>query len=551
MPESSNLASQIAIKINQTDVSPEIISKLISVMVDQHTHLPNMFTIRFQDTDLSLLDDSQFNLTKSVEISAENASGEKTTLMKGEITALEPEFKEGMIAELVVRGYDKSHRLYRETKSKAYVNAKDSDLATQIAQTVGLQAEVEPTPTVYNHIFQHNQSDLEFLTQRAWRIGYECFISEDKLHFRKPPRDEARLTLTWGSELSSFFPRITLAEQVDEVIVKGWDWDKQEAIVGKANKGKLYPKTDENKDGAQWAQEFGSGKMVFVDQSVISQAEADALAAARLDEISGSFIEAEGSAFRCPQITAGKTIKLEGLGQRFSGTYLVTNATHLFTEEGLKTTFSVRGSRTGLLTEQVTHTSPIDRWHGVVIGIVTNTDDPKNAGRVKVKFPWLSEDVESDWARVSGFGAGNQAGLFILPAVGDEVLVIFAHGDFSQPYVLGAVWNGQSSPPSETTGAASGEKPLVRTWRSKEGHRITVYDNADKKIEIITKDGRTITLDDAKRMILLETPEVKVKMENNGLTIDSDMNITIKAGANLNLEASGQVTIKGAMINMN
>ncbi|MGB4868916.1 MAG: hypothetical protein WBP47_02670, partial [Candidatus Promineifilaceae bacterium] len=73
--------------------------------------------------------------------------GNSFKLITGEITALEPRFEEGMVAELLVRGYDKSHRLYRETKSRAFLNKKDSDLAADIAQAAGLQADVESTST--------------------------------------------------------------------------------------------------------------------------------------------------------------------------------------------------------------------------------------------------------------------------------------------------------------------------------------------------------------------------------------------------------------------
>lgn len=175
MAEGALVTSQIAIKVGSNEVEKKLLSKLAQVVVDQHTHLPSMFSIRFYDPDLELLDNGPFELTKEVEIGAETATGAKVTLIKGEITALEPEFKEGMNAELVVRGFDKSHRLYRETKSKTYLNIKDSDLAQELADAIGLQAETDATSAVYEHLYQHNQSDLAFLTQRAWRIGYECF----------------------------------------------------------------------------------------------------------------------------------------------------------------------------------------------------------------------------------------------------------------------------------------------------------------------------------------------------------------------------------------
>ena len=67
--------------------------------------------------------------------------------------------------------------------------------------------------------------------------------------------------------------------------------------------------------------------------------------------------------------------------------------------------------------------------HAVVIGIVTNNNDPDTLGRVKVKFPWLAPDEESAWARMATPSGGNARGWFFLPEVGDEVLVAFELGD--------------------------------------------------------------------------------------------------------------------------
>jgi phage protein D len=559
MPAPNELASQVKIKLDGTDVQQNVMDQLASLTVDQHSHLPGMFLLRFLDPGLELLNNGPFDLTKEVEVLAQKPDGTPVSLIKGEITGLEPQFGEGMIAELMIRGYDKSHRLYRESKSKAFINIKDSDLAGQIAGNAGLASQIDTTSTVYNHLYQHNQTDLEFLMQRAWRIGYECFVADGKLYFRRPPSGSASVSLTWGDNLLSFRIRASLAEQVDEVIVKGWDPGGMQPIVGRAQSGQLYPQIGDSKDGAQWASSFGQGKVVIVNQPVVSQPEADALAAARLNEISGAFIEAEGIAYRSPDIKAGQWVRIDALGRRFTGSYLVTSATHMFSPEGLKTIFTVRGSRTGLVTEQVAHQVPLDRWGGVVMGVVTNTADPQNWGRVKLKFPWMADDVESTWARVMGLGAGKKAGLVVVPAVGDEVLVAFEYGDFDWPVVLGGLWNGKNDLPPEAAQVSGNDKPLVRTWHSIDGHWMAMYDDSEKKIEIVTADGRSITVSDKDRKITIKTSNASIVVEDDKVNLETGTSVSLKAGSNLKLEASGnidiqasgQVNIKGATVNLN
>jgi len=353
-------------------------------------------------------------------------------------------------------------------------------------------------------------------------------------------------------------------------MVKGWDADQQKAIVGKSQDGRLYPAIGESKNGADWAGRFGQGKLIIVDQPVVSQAEADALAVARMNETSGAFVQAEGIAFRRPDIKAGKMVELELLGNRLSGKYLVTNATHVYTAEGFRTYFSVRGSRTGSLAERLRDQKPLQRWNGVVTAVVTNTEDPNQWGRIKVKFPWLTDDAESDWARVVGAGAGPKAGFCNTPDVDDEVLVVFEHGDFSRPFVLGGMWNGQHDVPDVVNDAAQNERPLVRTWHSRTGHAITLYDNSDNKIEIKTAGGHTVNLDDAGNTIEIKSSsgltitmdgggskividsggDVEIKSSAN-MKLESGANMDIKAGGVLNLEASGPANLKGAVVNLN
>ena len=81
-------------------------------------------------------------------------------------------------------------------------------------------------------------------------------------------------------------------------------------------------------------------------------------------------------------------------------------------------------------------TSSAPRLHGNVIGVVTNNNDPDTLGRVKVGFPWLAPDYESDWARCVQSSMGKEWGNLFVPEVGDEVLVGFEFGDARRPYIM-------------------------------------------------------------------------------------------------------------------
>jgi uncharacterized protein involved in type VI secretion and phage assembly len=175
------------------------------------------------------------------------------------------------------------------------------------------------------------------------------------------------------------------------------------------------------------------------------------------------------------------------------------------------------------------------RINGVVIGIVTNNNDPQGMGRVRVRFPWRGDDDESYWARVATLMAGNDRGTFFLPEVDDEVLVAFDHGDINHPYVIGALWNGVDTPP-ETN--AEG-KNNIRTIKSRSGHEIIFDDNHEQKsekLEIHTNAGHTILLDDSAGA---ERIEIKDKTNNNKITIDSVQNsITIESATQLKIKAN-------------
>lgn len=198
-----------------------------------------------------------------------------------------------------------------------------------------------------------------------------------------------------------------------------------------------------------------------------------------------------------------------------------------------------------------------DRFYGVVMGVVTNNQDPENMHRVKVRFPWLSDDVESNWARVAAPMAGGDRGAYFLPEVDDEVLVAFDHGRIDHPYVLGGLWSGVDAAPESN---ADGENNL-RTIKSRSGHVLRFNDKSGSEtIEIIDKNGNNkITIDTAKNSIAIEahsditivSSTGKLTLQANGIEMKSQAGISMQAARSMDIKANAQVTVKGATIHLN
>jgi uncharacterized protein involved in type VI secretion and phage assembly len=193
-----------------------------------------------------------------------------------------------------------------------------------------------------------------------------------------------------------------------------------------------------------------------------------------------------------------------------------------------------------LLTDEHEHQRQTQRVVGVAVGIVTHNQDPQGLGRVKVKFPWLSDGTETDWTKIATFMSGSDRGAVFLPEVNDEVLVAFEHGDINFPYVLGGLWNSKDPPPEKNQDGRNN----VRKIRSRSGHEIIFRDDKtsrQEELEIRTNGGHSILLSDAAGA---EQVVIKDKSGNNLVKIDSLTN-------SIHMESLMKISIKSNVVEIN
>ncbi|OLP17976.1 hypothetical protein BST81_13070 [Leptolyngbya sp. 'hensonii'] len=532
---------------NWTAASEELLGDILQLTVEESLHLPAMFTLVIGNSYMPVNEDDEpwrydslFQFGSGIRIGFasrttqdENYSTGQTVestydietdqfstqtqrtytyVIEGEVTAIEAHFSLQSQAPIVIRGYDISHRLHRGRYNRSFQNMTDSDIVTRIVREVGIQAgtiEATEGPYGYNdisgvngYVFQENQTNMEFLRERAARHGFELFVENSKLYFRKPTA-ETTLTLVWQDTLLGFRVRASSAEQVSAVEVRSWDYSRKQPIVSIKSSAQVLTSTDQG-DGNETASIFNgkpaSPRMVVVDQPVFGIEEAEMIAQALYDELGGEFIYADARAEGNPEIRAGRVVKLTDMG-KYTGQYYVTETRHLYDNNIYTTEFSVRGLRSGDLLSTIAPRHPLRPGQTFLVGIVTENRDPNGWGRVRVKFPTLSEEHNSYWARMVAVGAGASRGFDCLPEIGDEVLVAFEHGDIHRPYILGGVWNGIDKPPESFASAPNTINSVVssgsdmgtvrlRTFKTRVGHQLQFAEQDASTTAALSETGQ-------------------------------------------------------------
>lgn len=544
----SRYLSQFYLTINGTEASTDLMAVINRVEVDQNLHLPDMFRLHIHDPAFEWLDSPLFAVGNEVEIHAMALDGARAPLFTGEITVLEPDFPEDGVPTLEVRGYDRLHRLQRGTKTRTFVQQTDADIVQRIAGEYGMRADVQSTATVYEHVYQRNQTDFDFLLERAWLNGHVLRAEGNAIVF-KPVRELERdkLPLEYGSTLLEFRPRLVAAAQVDRVEVRGWDYQTKRVVSAQATPQR-WPNAGEARSEVA-SDAFGAeAESLVVESRAVQTSVADALAEALAAAVDEDRVRAEGLALGNPALTAGSIVDVDAVGQRFGGQYFVTAARHHFAaDDRYETTFWVTGHRAEtlrqLLLGPANAEAPRRQAVTLAVGIVSNNDDPEHLGRVKVAFPALSEEHDSAWARVAAPMAGPDRGLFFVPEMDDEVLVAFVGGDVDNPIVIGSLWNGNDAPPANGR-VVSGQGVDRRIFRTRAGHEVLFDDSSGgERIEFVASSGRDrIVIDAARNTILVESGQ--------DLTVKTTGTLKLEGGT-IEVSATGTVRINGAMIELN
>jgi len=346
LPE--NIVSTVPIfkiKVDGNDLSADAMASIESVVFEEELNTASMFVLKLATSDFEkgawkYIDLEYFRLGSEVKLYM--GMDDLVLMIVGEITSLKPSFNESL-SIIEIRGYDRLHRLRFGRKRRTFMDVKDSGIVSRIAGDWGLSAKVEDTGTVHPYMYQNNQSDLEFILQRAKRIRYEVFVDDRTLHFRSPKEgDPASITLEYRVDIDDFSIELSARHEGDEVVVQGWDIMKKKQISATAKEGDEISTMNAEENGIGMTKSaFSSSSSYIADEHPVDTSDAEKLAVARYNAHLVESVTGEGKCGGIPELRAGNTIEVTGI-DRFSGTYYVTSTYHTIGFSGYNTSFKVR-----------------------------------------------------------------------------------------------------------------------------------------------------------------------------------------------------------------
>lgn len=546
-------------------------------------------TLKFNagDMDKQAFDESDDSLFKpggSIRLDAGGVDRQET-LFEGSIIGLRILTGKDFRSYMMVECRDCAYAATQGRKNRIFEKKKDSDIIKEILKEYG---SVDVDATAYQHptLVQYYCSDWDFALSRADACGLFVFTEGDKIKVKKPEVSGSPvLTVTYGEDITAFDLELTADDQFTQYEAVSWSPNTQKAVKVSASSPSL------NKQGDLQPKSIASGSsMLFqtdapTEEKALKQwADGMALKAA-LARYQGS-VSFYGSA----KVKPGCIIELKGLGKRFNGNLFVGSVTHTiednewFTEAGA-------GVPAMNITDEPDVVSPpasgyLPGLQGLHAAVVKKLDgDPQKEYRLQVELPWLDGKSKLLWARLATMYATGGMGTFFLPEPGDEVLVGFMNADPTHPVILGSLYGAKHKPPFEYE-AKNNTKAIV----TREKLRIE-FDEEKKVITVATPGKNTLEIsDDGKCIRLADQHKNEIKMDSGGITLTSAKDIKLKAkgcitmdatmkisgtakqdvsleglnvkvqakigasvkgNATAELSASGQTTVKGAMVMIN
>lgn len=476
------------------DIVQSLQERLVEVEVVTDLWSPAEAYLRIHDPNHIVA--SKCRIGVDVDISVRKTEKSHIRIFTGEITRMET-IVERTLSEQgsfsVLRAMDRTHRLMRGRQVRAYQGKTLKSIVQEVAGRAGLKVGRvdDPDMRALPYVDQTNMSDWELLQHLARERGLVVkMMAKDELSLRRrQPASTAPnvkrhgnpRVLVRGENLCSLRAQVHSLSQVDEVQVTGWDPASKKPLKKTlAAPDASRAAVAKGASPAECAKVFdkGSGKSTLRVTSPPHHTDQEVTKAAAVvaEEVAASCSGFEAVVDGTPQLRAGSTVTLAGVGAPFVGKYSLTWCRQVVDSAGYRTEVGVSPPPRPGIQPAV---APL-MAQGVMVGEVM--DVKPHGGRygdVRLRFPGLDPSYKTDWVPTLQDG-GSKGGGFFPREIGDIVYVGFEQGRLNRPVVLGGVYRGKDAPSEDPSG--KNKLPLIAA----DGHvnRRVLASRAGDRIEL-------------------------------------------------------------------
>lgn len=446
-------------------------------------------------------------------------------------------------ASLVVECRDAAQAMTVARACANHLDMTDSDAMSAVVAKYGLQATVDSTTIQHEELVQYDCTDWDFVVARAECCGLLVNVDAGKVEVKAPDGSSAPvLTLTYGIDIATFQAELDSSSQLKKVEATAWDPAKQAVATKSANPAAITGQG--NLAGGALSEVLKVESLKLQSCSALPEAELESWCKARQLKAELSRIRGKASFQGNASVKPGKVVELAGVGARFNGNVLVTSVRHQISEGNWTTEIEFGMDPDWFVERHDASALPASGVNtgvnGLQIGVVKKLDgDPLSHYRVQVALPTTRSEKESIWARIATPRASAGTGTFFIPEVGDEVVLGFLNDDPSHPVILGSLHSSKNKAPREIE-AENKLKAIVTK------SKLTIEFDDDKKIlTLSTPGGNSIVLsDDGKSIELKDQTGNKVTLGQSGINLESPKDVTIKATGAVSIESTGKMSLK-------
>lgn len=447
-------------------------------------------------------------------------------------------------SQLTILCKDKAVGMTKGRFNAIFQNKKDSDALNSIAAKYSVDFEMDATQEEHPVLMQYNCTDWDYTVIRAEANDMLVTTYQNKVSIKNPPLSEAP---KFEINASQFVMDITLSLESEDLAssYKMSAWDPLNQAVIDSEVKLSDPLSQGNFLAKKLADVISNPEEKYssapLDKQELELWGKSAANRAILSKIKGK-IRVPGTT----KLVAGDVVMLSEFSQRFNGKAFISKVIHQLKEGDWYTELTI-GKNTeshAMLkdVEDMGASGLFPALRGTQVATVKKIEeDPDHSYRVLVTLPALPGvgQEEGIWARLAFPYASNEAGFFFFPEVGDEVILTFMNNDPRFPVIFGSLYSAKNKPKE-----IPDEINQFKSIYTKSGLNIS-FDDEDKIVRIETPEKQSIVISDKDKSIALtDMNSNSIVMDESGITMKSPKDITIKADGDINIEATSNLALK-------